>query len=260
MPFPEEKIRSTNQGPEYALASQISSVISVRYPACASTSSARWTWSLRRKRSRSLVSRQMPVCVFSAYAPPTKGSSPCSWRRRSASRCASCSSCSAALRRSGAICTRARWGWREGRANRLAPGTGQFLRSQSHESVCARNTLPPAGRPDATGRGTPPRLAGRGAPTTSPRRARPPSRLTRRAVVRAPATLHDAFDGRPASAAGLSSAVVHEEDVLSALFDVGDRLLAVLVRQRRAQRRADGLGQPLRLLASHRMGQPPRID
>src|SRR5205823_2332387 len=120
MPFPEEKIRSTNQGPEYALASQISSVISVRYPARASTSSARWTWSLRRNRSRSLVSRQMPVCVFRAYAPPTKGSNPCSWRRRSASRCASCSACPAALCCSGAICTRARWGWREARANRLA--------------------------------------------------------------------------------------------------------------------------------------------
>src|SRR5439155_9175391 len=102
-------------------------------------------------------------------------------------------------------------------------GPGNFCAVKA-ESVGARNTSPPAGRPDAAGRGTPPRLAGRGAPTTSPRRARPPSRLTRRAVVRAPATLHDAFDGRPASAAGLSSAVVHEEDVLSALFDVGDRL------------------------------------
>ena len=63
MPFPEEKIRSMKYGPAKAFAIHIGSVISVRYPARASSSSAGPTRSLRRNRSRSLVSRQSPAWV-----------------------------------------------------------------------------------------------------------------------------------------------------------------------------------------------------
>src|SRR6185369_11002430 len=91
-------------------------------------------------------------------------------------------------------------------------------------------------------------------------RAPAPARLAMRTIEGAPAALDDPLDRRPASRARLVLAVVDEEDVLAALFHVGDRLRAVLPIERRAQRGADRLGQPLRLLPGHRRRRALRVD
>ena len=59
--LPEENTRSTKSSPWKAFASQCAKVRSVRYPACVSASSARSRSSWRTKRSRSFVSRAIPV-------------------------------------------------------------------------------------------------------------------------------------------------------------------------------------------------------
>jgi len=165
------------------------------------------------------VSRQMPVCTLSAYAPPTMGSSPSSWRIARARAWAALSSGSSA----GARCT-SRSGGRPGReANAGRPARRHPGSRAGGWSLAKKNNFfsAPGGR-------APPGPAGLVG------RAMAPARLAEGAEECAPAALDDALDRRPACEAGFSGAVVHEEEVLAALFDIGDRLRAVLLVQRGA--------------------------
>src|SRR5205809_2102977 len=76
--------------------------------------------------------------------------------------------------------------------------------------------------------------------------------LAMRAKEGASAALDDALDGSTAGRAGLTGAVVDEEEVLPALLDVGDGLRAVLFVQRSLDCFLDGLGEPPGVLAVQR--------
>src|SRR5258708_11818407 len=146
------------------------------------------------------------------------GSKPFSWRMRRASRWALRSTCSAAERRSVAICTTASWG------RGAAPANASSRRATYRRLLRLRHGL------------------------------------AVRAEVRTAAALDDALDRRPAGRAALPRAVVDEEEILAPFLDVGDGLVAVLVRERGAQRIADGARQPLRVRFRHRRAAPPRVQ
>src|SRR5712691_11364575 len=173
------------------------------------------------------------------------GSSPSSWRIARARAWAALSSGSSA----GARCTSRSWGRLGREANAGRPARRHPGSRAGGRSLAKKNNFfsAPGGR------------APRG-PAGLVCRAMAPARLAEGAEECAPAALDDALDRRPACEAGFSGAVVHEEEVLAALFDIGDRLRAVLLVQRGADRFLDCACEALGILARQRSPGPPRIE
>src|SRR3954463_13663102 len=191
------------------------------------------------------------------------GSNPWSCRTRRAFWWASRSACSSGLNRSVARCTGASWGRRWSRANPMRsarpagpPGTGAAALDHAKAAGRRPTWLPPRSRGARSDR-----ARGRG-PRRARSRCRPsaPARLGGRAVERAASALDDAANRRAAGGAGLVLAIIDEEDVLAALLHVGDGLRAVLVRERRSQGLADGLGEPRGVLAGEGERRTLRVD